>query len=87
MFGQAQVKWTTKKDKMTNPYPKVIAEIEAADKEDKLHPFQITTLFSEKTLWLNFIDLVGNFRIDRKESKRILERVKKIEYQSSNFLV
>ena len=32
----------------------------------------------EKSLWLNFFDLVGNFKIDRKESERILENVNRI---------
>jgi hypothetical protein len=32
----------------------------------------------ETSLWLNFFDLVGNFKIDREESKRILEGVSKI---------
>jgi hypothetical protein len=33
----------------------------------------------EDSLWLNFFDLVGNFHIDRKESKGILKDVKRIE--------
>lgn len=33
----------------------------------------------EKSLWLNFFDLVGNFKIDQKESWRILEGVNKIK--------
>ncbi len=32
----------------------------------------------ETSLWLNFFDLVGNFKIDRQESQRILEGVGKI---------
>lgn len=32
----------------------------------------------ETSLWLNFFDLVGNFKIEREESKRILEGVDKI---------
>ncbi len=32
----------------------------------------------ETSLWLNFFDLIGNFKIDRGESKRILEGVGKI---------
>jgi hypothetical protein len=33
----------------------------------------------EKSLWLNFFDLVGNFHIDWKDSERILKDVNKIE--------
>ena len=33
----------------------------------------------EKSLWLNFFDMTGNFKIDRGESERILEGVGKIE--------
>jgi hypothetical protein len=32
----------------------------------------------EKSLWLNFFDLVGNFRIGHEESRRILQNVKRI---------
>jgi hypothetical protein len=32
----------------------------------------------EKRLWLHYFDLIGNFKIDRKESEKILEGVKKI---------
>ncbi len=32
----------------------------------------------EKSLWLSFYDLVGNFKIDWKESERMLEGVDKI---------
>jgi len=32
----------------------------------------------EKSLWLNFSDLIGNFKIDRKESKCILDGVNEI---------
>ena len=34
----------------------------------------------EKSLCLNFFDLIGNFHIDGKESKRILKDIKRIEY-------
>ena len=33
----------------------------------------------EKSLWLNFFDLVGNFRIDREESEGILKDVRRIK--------
>jgi hypothetical protein len=33
----------------------------------------------EKSLWLNFFDLVGNFHVDWKESEKILIDVNKIE--------
>jgi len=33
----------------------------------------------EDSLWLNFFDLVGNFRIGREDSERILKDVKRIE--------
>ena len=33
----------------------------------------------EKSLWLNFFDLVGNFHIDRKESEQILKSASRIE--------
>jgi len=32
----------------------------------------------EKNLWLNFFDLVGNFKIDWKERERILKDVTEI---------
>ncbi len=37
----------------------------------------------ENSLWLNFFDLVGNFKIDWKESERILKDVKRIERRRS----
>ena len=35
----------------------------------------------EKSLWLNFYDLVGNFQIDHEESRKILRDVRRIESQ------
>jgi hypothetical protein len=37
----------------------------------------------EDNLWLNFFDLVGNFRIEREGSERILKDVKRIERRRS----
>lgn len=33
----------------------------------------------ENSLWLNYFDLIGNFRIEREESKRIIEKVGRIK--------
>lgn len=35
----------------------------------------------EKSLWLNFFDLIGNFGIDREESREILKNVNQIKTQ------
>ena len=41
----------------------------------------------ETSLWLNFFDLVGNFKIDWKESERILKDVVKIEDEFRSVMI
>ena len=39
--------------------------------------------WKENSLWLNLFDLIGNFKIDRKESEGILKDVNRIERHKS----